>query len=137
MRALAPARAGPGGGLRPGSLLARREGATGGGKEDAAAGGLAGGGDEDDDDEEEEEEDGDARARPGLASGSLPYPEGGRRAWLVVGGAFSGMMAAFGVVNSMGVFQAYLVTHQLAGYSEGAVGWIFGVHVFLVRMIGG
>lgn len=33
--------------------------------------------------------------------------------------------------TSVGVFQGYLSTHQLKDYSEGTIGWIFGVYVFL------
>ena len=59
------------------------------------------------------------------------YPEGGLRAWLVVLGSFSGMTASFGIMNTVGTFQAYLSTHQLASYSPSSVGWIFGLYVFL------
>ncbi|KAG6995708.1 riboflavin transporter MCH5 [Physcia stellaris] len=59
------------------------------------------------------------------------YPEGGLRAWLVVVGSFSGMVASFGIMNTMGTFQTYLTTHQLASYSPSAVGWIFSLYVFL------
>ena len=59
------------------------------------------------------------------------YPEGGLRAWLVVLGSFSGMCASFGIMNTVGTFQAYLSTHQLASYSPSSVGWIFGLYVFL------
>lgn len=59
------------------------------------------------------------------------YPEGGLRAWLVVLGSFSGMTASFGIMNTIGTFQAYLSTHQLASYSPSAVGWIFSIYVFL------
>jgi hypothetical protein len=59
------------------------------------------------------------------------YPEGGLRAWLVVVGAFSGMMVCFGYLNTVGTYQAYLATHQLSGYSESTIGWIFSVYLFL------
>ena len=59
------------------------------------------------------------------------YPEGGLRAWLVVLGSFSGMTASFGIMNTLGTFQAYLSTHQLASYSPSSIGWIFGLYVFL------
>lgn len=61
----------------------------------------------------------------------LTYPEGGLRANLVVLGSFSGMVAGFGLVNSVGTFQAYVATHQLREYSPSAVGWIFGLYLFL------
>lgn len=72
-----------------------------------------------------------------LSSGDeIRYPEGGLQAWLVVFGGFCGMTAAFGFMNTIGVFQAYLVEHQLRGYSESTVGWIFSVYVF-ISLLGG
>ncbi|EME46321.1 hypothetical protein DOTSEDRAFT_42850 [Dothistroma septosporum NZE10] len=59
------------------------------------------------------------------------YPEGGLRAWLVVGGSFCGLLAALGIMNTVGVYQAYLAEHQLANYSESTIGWIISVYVFL------
>ncbi|KXS95614.1 hypothetical protein AC578_10385 [Pseudocercospora eumusae] len=59
------------------------------------------------------------------------YPEGGLRAWLVVAGGFSGMMACFGYMNTVGTYQAYLATHQLSAYSESTIGWIFSLYIFL------
>ncbi|KAL9000244.1 MAG: hypothetical protein Q9169_001146 [Polycauliona sp. 2 TL-2023] len=59
------------------------------------------------------------------------FPEGGLRAWLVVVGSFCGMLASFGLMNTIGTFQAYLTTHQLANKSPSAVGWIFSIYVFL------
>ncbi|KAI4121747.1 MAG: hypothetical protein LQ338_006192, partial [Usnochroma carphineum] len=61
----------------------------------------------------------------------VTYPEGGLQAWLVVLGSFSGMMASFGLMNTIGTFQAYLTTHQLANTSPSTVGWIFSIYVFL------
>ena len=59
------------------------------------------------------------------------YPEGGGKAWSVVLGSFCGMAASFGIMNTIGTFQAYLAEHQLREYSEGQVGWIFGVYAFI------
>ncbi|QIW97035.1 hypothetical protein AMS68_002553 [Peltaster fructicola] len=59
------------------------------------------------------------------------YPEGGRQAWLVVLGSFASMTAGFGYMNSIGVYQAYLASNQLSTYSEGSIGWIFSMYVFL------
>ena len=58
------------------------------------------------------------------------YPEGGLRAWLVVFGSFSGMLACFGLMNTVGVLEAYVSTHQLAGYDPSAVGWLFSIYIF-------
>lgn len=66
----------------------------------------------------------------------VSYPEGGLRAWLVVLGSFSGMAASFGLMNSIGTFQAYVSTNQLSSYSPSAVGWIFSLYVFLAFFCG-
>lgn len=67
---------------------------------------------------------------------SSPYPEGGLKAWSVVFGSFSGMTASFGVLNSVGTFQAYLSTHQLAQQSPSSIGWIFSILAFLTFFCG-
>ncbi|KAL6713963.1 hypothetical protein ACLMJK_008457 [Lecanora helva] len=64
------------------------------------------------------------------------YPEGGLAAWLVVLGSFSGMVASFGVLNSVGTFQAYLSTHQLAEHSPSSIGWVFSIYAFLTFFCG-
>ena len=58
------------------------------------------------------------------------YPEGGWKAYSVVFGSFCGMVAGFGLLNTVGTFQAYLSMHQLAHYSESEVGWIIGLYTF-------
>ncbi|KAI9837100.1 MAG: hypothetical protein M1819_000751 [Sarea resinae] len=68
---------------------------------------------------------------PSSKDDETDYPEGGLKAWSVVFGSFCGMLASFGMMNTCGTFQAYLGTHQLKNYSEGDVGWIFSVYVFL------
>ena len=35
------------------------------------------------------------------------------------------------MMNTLGTFQAYLLTHQLSDQTESAVGWIFGIYAFL------
>jgi MFS family permease len=59
------------------------------------------------------------------------YPEGGQEAWLCVCGSFCGLASALGLMNSIGVYQAHLSTHQLHGQTESAIGWIFGIYAFL------
>ncbi|PVI06648.1 MFS general substrate transporter [Periconia macrospinosa] len=66
-----------------------------------------------------------------IANVEHEYPEGGLAAWLVVLGSFSGMLAAFGMMNTVGIFQQYLSEHQLKDYDEFTIGWIFSVYVFL------
>lgn len=49
--------------------------------------------------------------KPEDSTGTEPevtYPEGGLQAWLVVLGSFSGMLAAFGMMNTIGTFLATL-----------------------------
>jgi hypothetical protein len=59
------------------------------------------------------------------------YPEGGRRAWSVVLGGYLAMLASFGFMASIGVFQEYIAKHQLNATSESSIGWIFSMYVFL------
>ena len=46
------------------------------------------------------------------------YPEGGLRAYSVVFGSFSGMVASFGLMNTVGTFQAYLSTRMSSNPSR-------------------
>ncbi|KAL4723889.1 hypothetical protein ACLX1H_009534 [Fusarium chlamydosporum] len=52
-------------------------------------------------------------------------------AWLCVLGAFLALIPTFGFMNSLGTVQTYLSMNQLHDYSEGEVGWISGVFLFL------
>lgn len=60
------------------------------------------------------------------------FPEGGLRAWSVVLGSWMALFSALGIMNSIATFHLYIGSNQLAGYSDGAVGWIFSVYTFLV-----
>jgi MFS family permease len=42
-----------------------------------------------------------------------------------------GLIAAFGMMNTIGVFHSYLAENQLRGYSESTIGWIFSMYIFL------
>jgi len=65
-----------------------------------------------------------------------PYPEGGLQAWLVVLGAWCAMVPSMGLINTISVLQARVFQHELAGYSESTVGWIFIIHAFIVYFAG-
>ncbi|KAL2783872.1 MFS general substrate transporter [Aspergillus keveii] len=54
------------------------------------------------------------------------FPEGGVEAWLVVLGCWCGMFCTFGLVNCIGVFEAYYISDRgpLHRYSQGNVSWI-------------
>ncbi|KAF2140802.1 uncharacterized protein K452DRAFT_359792 [Aplosporella prunicola CBS 121167] len=64
------------------------------------------------------------------------YPEGGFRAWLVVFGAWCAMIPSMGMLNTIGVLQAWVEENQLENYSESTVGWICSVYAFFLY-IGG
>lgn len=57
----------------------------------------------------------------------IGYPDGGFKAYSVLLGSFLGLVIEFGLVNSMGVIQTYISTHQLAGTSPSTVSWIFSI----------
>lgn len=64
------------------------------------------------------------------------YPEGGMDAWLVVAGGWFSLVSSMGILNSLATFQAYWISHQLSGYSEGQVGWIVSMYTFLTFFCG-
>lgn len=64
------------------------------------------------------------------------YPEGGATAWSVVFGAFAAMLSSMGLLNTVGVLQAWVSENQLHGYSESQIGWIFSTYAFFLY-IGG
>lgn len=64
------------------------------------------------------------------------YPEGGRRAWLVVLGSWLALFASLGLMNILATFQTYVSTHQLAHYDSGTIGWIFSLYTFLAFFMG-
>ena len=64
------------------------------------------------------------------------YPEGGVTAWLSVFGSLCGMMCCFGLMNTIGTFQAFMSRNQLKPYSEADVGWIFSLYLFIAYFSG-
>ncbi|KAF3017241.1 hypothetical protein E8E15_002354 [Penicillium rubens] len=70
------------------------------------------------------------------ALGPTTCPEGGLIGNLVVVGSFSAIMGGLGLMNSIGIYQAWISTHQLSNISEGQIGWIFGIYNFLVFFCG-
>lgn len=63
---------------------------------------------------------------------SLPFPDGGWRAWGVVFGSWCAMVPSFGLMNTVGVFEAWLAVHQLKDYSKASIGWIFSLYIFFL-----
>ena len=64
------------------------------------------------------------------------YPEGGIIAWLSVLGSLCGMICCFGLMNTIGTFQAYISRNQLKSYNQADVGWIFSSHLFIAYFSG-
>lgn len=64
------------------------------------------------------------------------YPEGGLAAWSVVLGSWMACFGTMGLMNSLGIFQAYLEENELQHLSPGKVAWIFGVYSFLAFFCG-
>ncbi|KAJ6138210.1 monocarboxylate permease [Penicillium samsonianum] len=62
----------------------------------------------------------------------LVFPDGGWRAWSVVLGSWCAMVPSFGLMNTIGVFEAWLADHQLRHYSKASIGWIFSLYMFFL-----
>lgn len=71
-----------------------------------------------------------------LITPEVTYPEGGRAAWSVVLGAFSGITASIGIYNSTGIFEVYMSSQLLPHESKSSVGWIFGIYAFVTWFLG-
>lgn len=70
------------------------------------------------------------------AIGNTSHPNCGLKAWGVVLGSWCALINCFGIMNSIGAFQEYLRSEELANYSDDQIGWIFGVYVFLTFLCG-
>jgi hypothetical protein len=64
------------------------------------------------------------------------YPDGGVQAWLVVLGAWCAMIPSMGLLNTIGVLQAWVAQNQLASYSRSDIGWIFSTYAFFLFVSG-
>ena len=78
----------------------------------------------------------DEENRSVTSTDEVTYPEGGWEAWLCILGSFLGLVAALGMMNSVGVYHSYLAEHQLRGYSESTISWIFSMYIFLAFFCG-
>lgn len=67
---------------------------------------------------------------------TITYPEGGVAAWMVALGSWCSMTAGLGMVNSVGVLEAYVSTNILTSSSTNTTGWIFGIYVFVSYFCG-
>lgn len=64
------------------------------------------------------------------------YPEGGHAGNLVIFGSFCAIMGGLGLMNSIGIYQSFISSHQLASVGEGKKAWIFGLYNFMVFFCG-
>lgn len=58
-------------------------------------------------------------------------PDGGKKAWINLGGAFLGFTGAMGIINSNGAVQQYISLNILENDTQSTIGWVFGVFNFL------
>ncbi|AWU77388.1 hypothetical protein CAS74_002089 [Pichia kudriavzevii] len=58
------------------------------------------------------------------------FPDGGRKAWLTVLGAFFGLMTVFGIMDTMASIQLYIAKHQLANEKMSSISWVFSLYMF-------
>ncbi|KAK0191342.1 major facilitator superfamily domain-containing protein [Armillaria mellea] len=68
------------------------------------------------------------------ADSEADFPDGGLRAWLVVGGIMCSSFSTFGFVNAWGVFQAYYEENLLKEFDPSTIAWIGSVQYALVFM---
>lgn len=64
------------------------------------------------------------------------FPDGGYQANIVLLGSFIGLIADFGIANSMGAIESYVSVNQLKNLKQTDVSWVFSLH-FGVMYFGG
>ncbi|KAH9229789.1 hypothetical protein K456DRAFT_569296 [Colletotrichum gloeosporioides 23] len=91
-------------------------------------------------DGQDAKKDGDAPAAPPAAAapGFNPadFPDGGTQAWLVVFGGWCALFCTFGLINCVGVFQAYYLEGPLREYPSSTVSWITSLQVWTMTFMG-
>ncbi|KAK1956007.1 major facilitator superfamily transporter [Colletotrichum sublineola] len=73
-------------------------------------------------------------APPGM--NPADFPDGGAEAWLVVFGGWAALFCTFGLINCVGVFQAYYMQGPLSEYPPSTVAWITSVQVWTMTFMG-
>ena len=58
------------------------------------------------------------------------FPDGGPKAWLCVLGGFCCLIASFGWINAIGIFQTYYEQNQLSEYTSQEIAWIPSLEAF-------
>lgn len=67
---------------------------------------------------------------------SFEYPEGGPRGWLVVLGAWCAMVPSMGILNTIGIIEAWLAENQLAPLPKSQIAWIVSLYSFFLYLGG-
>ncbi|GKT43638.1 MFS transporter asaE [Colletotrichum spaethianum] len=73
-------------------------------------------------------------APPGM--NPADFPDGGAQAWLVVFGGWCALFCTFGLINCVGVFQAYYLQGPLSQYPSSSVAWITSLQVWTMTFMG-
>ncbi|EWC44168.1 hypothetical protein DRE_06993 [Drechslerella stenobrocha 248] len=60
------------------------------------------------------------------------FPDGGKRAWMCVLGTWLCLFSGFGLMNAIGVLQAYYKQYLLPQYTESQLSWIVGFYLFFI-----
>jgi len=64
------------------------------------------------------------------------FPEGGWQAWLVVLGAWCAMVPSMGMLNTIGIIDAWIGENQLEALPKSQTAWIVSLYAFFLY-IGG
>ncbi|KAH8082425.1 MFS general substrate transporter [Cristinia sonorae] len=65
------------------------------------------------------------------------FPDGGRKAWLTVLGAFLALLCTFGQLTSFGTFQSWYADHQLLHLPPSTISWIGSLQFWVFFFSGG
>ena len=63
-------------------------------------------------------------------------PEGGWEAWLVVLGAWCAMIPSMGMLNTIGVIDAWIGENQLSSLPKSQTAWVVSIYAFLLYLGG-
>lgn len=69
-------------------------------------------------------------------AGTITFPEGGTRAWLVVAGSFFCTLFTWGFINAFGVLENYYLATTLSEYTASDVAWISSLQYCLIFLMG-
>ncbi|KAI5960185.1 uncharacterized protein KGF55_004908 [Candida pseudojiufengensis] len=65
---------------------------------------------------------------------SNQFPEGGKEANLVLIGSFMGLIADFGIPNTLGAIESYIESNQLKNINKQDIGWVFALYLGIMYL---